>query len=429
MKSSAYKKILGKIPAGVFVFDESLRILYVNDAFSRVFSPDFAAASDGNKKALSLEKFYGKKSVFPDLILHCPDRVSRMTTPLEHTKKGDGCACDSCAKPCVLYETMRRAVAENAEQSGVVTVTADKVSRRETLKTRIRILPIDDFAEKDTNDKRVQDQTDEKNAKKRAQKKNKAKRRKQRLFLGLTDGVLQTEIAREMLTARQMQQRLLPAGKQTGGVPYAYMYIPSLEIGGDLPDVYEYGGRVYGVLSDVSGKGISAGMLSAFIRASYDHRELSVAKAVSSLRDKFVELNPDERSYITVAAVSIDRSTHTLHYLLAGHNAPILLRSARSTGINEIEDPAPPVSNWMTEFVYTEKQMPYEEGDLLVLLSDGVTECPNRTGERFGVERVESVLMQSVCAEDFIGKLKSALTVFSGGKFNDDLTAVAFDLR
>lgn len=439
MKSSAYKKILGKIPAGVFVFDESLRILYVNDAFSRVFSPDFSATSNAAEKPLSIEKFYGKKSVFPDLLLCCPERAARITAPLKQGKKGDSCAadfcaCDSCAKPCVFYDTMRRAVAENTEQSGVVTVTADKVSRRETLKTRVRILPVDDFDDFNAKNDRggendcAKNQTTEQNAKQRATKKKKIKFPKHRLFLGLTDGVLQTEIAREMLTARQMQQRLLPAGKQTGGVPYSYMYIPSLEIGGDLPDVYEYGGRVYGVLSDVSGKGISAGMLSAFIRASYDHREISVAKAVSSLRDKFVELNPDERSYITVAAVSIDRTAHTLHYLLAGHNAPILLRSARSMGINEIEDPAPPVSNWMTEFVYAEKQMPYEEGDLLVLLSDGVTECPNRTGERFGVERVESVLMQSANAEDFIGKLKNALTIFSGGKFNDDLTAVAFDL-
>jgi hypothetical protein len=36
--------------------------------------------------------------------------------------------------------------------------------------------------------------------------------------------------------------------------------------------------------------------------------------------------------------------------------------------------------------------------------------------------------MQSHSAEDFIAKLKGALTVFSGGKFTDDITVVAFDL-
>ena len=68
------------------------------------------------------------------------------------------------------------------------------------------------------------------------------------------------------------------------------------------------------------------------------------------------------------------------------------------------------------------------KGDVLVLLTDGVTECANSAGEQFGIERAESVLLQSRGAEDFIGKLKTALTVFSGGAFSDDITAIAFDL-
>ena len=65
---------------------------------------------------------------------------------------------------------------------------------------------------------------------------------------------------------------------------------------------------------------------------------------------------------------------------------------------------------------------------MLVLLTDGVTECTNSAGEQFGIERAESVLMQSVSAEDFIGKIRQALNVFCGGKYTDDVTAIAFDL-
>lgn len=391
MKLSAYKKILGKIPAGIFVFDEKLRISYVNDAFFRAFC---ACLPSTSKKILK-----GAKVPLNEAIV-CKSEM--------HGAKpacGSGVACAYCS----FFKTMRRAVETGEESSDVASVTAERGNRTETVQTRIRVIPVD---EKESGAKGV--------SARRAKNKG-------RLFLGIAEGAMQTEIAREMLTAKQMQQRLLPAGKQTGGIPYSYMYIPSLEIGGDLPDVYEYDGKVYGVLSDVSGKGISAGMLSAFIRAGFDRKTPSLAQAVTSLRNKFVELNPDERSYITVAAVRIDRESSTLFYLLAGHNAPILLKNQR--GINEIEDPAPPVSNWIEGYVYAEKSMPYSAGDILVLLSDGVTECPNTAGERFGVERAESVLMQSANAEDFIGKLKNALTVFSGGKFNDDITAVAFDLR
>ena len=72
--------------------------------------------------------------------------------------------------------------------------------------------------------------------------------------------------------------------------------------------------------------------------------------------------------------------------------------------------------------------MPFARGDILVMLTDGVTECLNSAGEQFGIERVESVLMQSASAEDFIAKIKSALHVYCGGEYTDVVTAVAFDL-
>ncbi len=308
---------------------------------------------------------------------------------------GESVACgegNSCAY-CAFYKTMRAAVATKSERTETVHTSLQRNGRTDKLSLRIRILPVDE---------------------------------KGKLFLGLTDGRYQSEIEREMLTAQQMQRRLLPAGKSVGGVPYAYMYIPCFGVGGDLPDVYELDGQTYGVLSDVSGHGISAGMLAAFVKAGLDRKQPSLALALQALSTKFEELNLDERSYITVAAVRIDKRQGLLRYAVAGHNAPILLKNFY--GINEIESPAPPISNWISGYPYEEREMPFEKGDILALLTDGVTECTNSVGEQFGIERTESVLMQSHNAEDFIAKLKSALTVFCGGKFTDDVTAVAFDL-
>ena len=307
----------------------------------------------------------------------------------EKGKCGEGAACQYCA----FLRVMRSAVLERAEKTETVHTCVKRFGHTDKISVRIRILPLDE---------------------------------KGKLFLGLTDGTYQTEIEREMLSAQRIQQRLLPAGKSMGGVPYSYMYIPCLGIGGDLPDVYELDGKAYGMLADVSGKGIPAGMLSAFVKAGFDKKQPNLAKAVSTLNAKFNELNQDERSYITLAAVKIDKEQKKIGYVSAGHNAPILLKN--SLGINEIESPAPPISTWRPDFSYRESELPYETGDLLVLLTDGVTECMNAKGEQFGIERAESVLLQSRSAEDFIGKLKTALSVFSGGTFSDDVTAIAFDL-
>jgi serine phosphatase RsbU (regulator of sigma subunit) len=231
---------------------------------------------------------------------------------------------------------------------------------------------------------------------------------------------------RDILSAQQMQRRLLPAGKSIGGVPYAYLYIPCSGIGGDLPDVYELDGQVYGILSDVSGHGVSASMLAAFLKAGLDKKQPDLGLALRQVNEKFSDLNLDERSYITAAAVRVDKRVGTLRYVIAGHNAPILLKTEE--GVHEIESPAPPISTWMSDYEYCEKEMSFQAGDILAMITDGVTECVNSAGEQFGIERTESVLLQSHSAEDFITKLKAALHVFCGGKFSDDVTAVAFDL-
>ncbi len=307
----------------------------------------------------------------------------------EEGQCGLGAACGYCT----FFKAMKRAVETNAEQTETLHTSVQRGGRTDKLSVRIRILPADENG---------------------------------KLFLGLTDGRYQTEMEQELLTAQKLQRRLLPAGKSAGGIPYAYMYIPCNGVGGDLPDVYELNGQTYGVLSDVSGHGISAGMLSTFVKAGLDKKQTNLAAALGQLCAKFNELNADERSYVTVAAVRMDKASGVLHYVVAGHNAPLLLKN--SYGINEIEAPAPPISNWFQDYAYEEREMPFEKGDILVMLTDGVTECLNSAREQFGIERVESVLLQSHGAEDFIGKLKSALTVFCGGKFTDDITAVAFDL-
>ena len=178
-------------------------------------------------------------------------------------QKSDVCGNSAACEFCAFFRAMKAAIAERTEKVETLNTTVRRADRTDSLSIRIRVLPAD---------------------------------RKGKLFLGMTDGTYQTEMEREMLSAQQLQQRLLPAGKSMGGVPYSYMYIPCLGVGGDLPDVYELDGKTYGVLADVSGKGLSAGMLSAFVKAALDRTEPNLATAISRLNVKFNELHQDERS-------------------------------------------------------------------------------------------------------------------------------------
>ena len=243
------------------------------------------------------------------------------------------------------------------------------------------------------------------------------------LCMGIIDDALELEITRELQTAKNIQQRLLPAGKWAGGKRYSYLYIPCRDIGGDLPEVFQVGSSACGMIADVSGKGVAAGMLTAFVKAAYDKSAYSPAQAISALADKFAELNLDERNYITVAAARIDGDSIT--YSMAGHNVPILLKSGG--GITRIVLNSPPVSNWFDNAAYFEDTIPYKKGDILVLLTDGVTESKNRYGEMFGVDGAIKTLSLSRTGEEFIKNLEANLKNFCG-ELHDDVTAIAFDL-
>lgn len=244
------------------------------------------------------------------------------------------------------------------------------------------------------------------------------------LCMGVIDDAVELELARELKSAQNIQQKLLPAGKWVAGKRYAYTYIPCHEIGGDLPEVYAENGSAYGVICDVSGKGVAAGMLSAFVKAAYDKKIYSPAEAIKGLCDKFQELNLDETNYVTAAAVRIDKDSIT--YSMAAHNVPILLKT--DSGITRIMLNSPPISNWFENPSFFEDTINYKHGDILVLLTDGVTECRNFKGEMFGADGAIKTLSYSKTADDFVRNLEFNLNKFSGGKLSDDVTVIAFDL-
>ena len=156
----------------------------------------------------------------PSFVVHADEQYYHCFGCGESGKCGEGASCGYCA----FLRVMQAAINEKTEKTETVHTTVRRAGHMDKISVRIRIMPLDG---------------------------------KGKLFLGLTDGSYQSEMEREMLSAQQMQRRLLPAGKSMGGVPYSYMYIPCLGVGGDLPDVYELDNQTFGVIADVSGKGIA----------------------------------------------------------------------------------------------------------------------------------------------------------------------------
>lgn len=196
---------------------------------------------------------------------------------------------------------------------------------------------------------------------------------------------------RDLRTAAEIQSHLLPHKfPQNEAVEIEALSHPSMLIGGDYYDVLEVDDRHLGfVIADVSGKGASAALVMTECRAMMRlsaEGELSPAKVLRRVNRM---LQPDMRPGMFVALFYgiIDLDTKIMQFCRAGHEPPILLHpdgevdqlpgGGLAVGLDEGE---------LFDEMLEEHEVQLNEGDLLALYTDGITEATNPQGEEF--ERV-----------------------------------------
>ena len=242
-------------------------------------------------------------------------------------------------------------------------------------------------------------------------------------FLGVIDN-MHAGMSEDLDRAARMQQGFLPDKNTDIGVEFDYLYLPVKRVGGDLLDVYCKDGKASAFIADVSGKGVTAAMLTSFVKATY-RRDLPISKNFRGMQQSFLRLGADDRSYVTLLALSLDKRGENVTFCLAGHSLPLLRKSGNT--VRRFYAPAPPISSWFDDVNYRAKRAKAKCGDLFVLATDGVTDLTNQKGENFGLERLSQVLKKASNAKEFLRLLKDEIRAFSGVQ-TDDLTVLAIDV-
>ena len=233
-------------------------------------------------------------------------------------------------------------------------------------------------------------------------------------------------LALEMSSARTAQEMLLPVRSGVHG-PFTWSVcsIPGLEVAGDLVDIAPQAGGGLGLMvGDVSGKGARAGIVMASIQA-YASAILeggsSPAEITASLDQWADRMVPDD-VFITlwIARLYPDGS---VDWVDAGHGWAELRRADGT--VERLAGPhRPPIGVGVTEAEGDRIQL--QPGDTLLLVSDGVIEQPAPSGDRFGRERLEELLVRDVSP----GGIVSEVERWAGtGSFEDDLTIVSLAYR
>ncbi|HEY0004995.1 MAG TPA: GAF domain-containing SpoIIE family protein phosphatase [Pyrinomonadaceae bacterium] len=230
----------------------------------------------------------------------------------------------------------------------------------------------------------------------------------------------------QLEVARQVQLELLPArDPQLEGFDISAYNFPTEEVSGDYYDwVRIYDDQIGLVIADVSGKGVPAALLMAFLRASLRAAtHIGYAPHISMTKVNYLLWESIERNqFVTAFYAILDASNKTLAYSNGGHNPPLLMEADGSPRF--IERGQLPLGMFR-DTRYYEYYLSLEPGQTLVLYTDGVTEATGAAGEEYGRDRLEEAVRRGrhLTARELIDFLYQDVLDWTNGRgAEDDIT-------
>ncbi|MDT5063598.1 MAG: phosphoserine phosphatase RsbU/P [Acidobacteriota bacterium] len=230
----------------------------------------------------------------------------------------------------------------------------------------------------------------------------------------------------QLEVARQVQLELLPASDpKIEGFDICAWNFSTEEVSGDYYDwVSIYDDQIGLVIADVSGKGVPAALLMAFLRASLRAAiHIGYAPHISMAKVNYLLWESIERNqFVTAFYGVLDASNKTLAYTNAGHNPPLVMNQDGTAHF--MERGGLPLGMFRNTRYY-EYYQSVEPGQTLVLYTDGVTEANGIGGEEYGRDRLEEAVRANrhLSAKDLITAIQQDVLVWTEGRgASDDMT-------
>lgn len=237
----------------------------------------------------------------------------------------------------------------------------------------------------------------------------------------------------ELELSQIVQRALLPQRAPTiSGVEVAAFSRPAEIIGGDYFDFFQFRDGTQGlVIADVSGHGVSAGMLMSSLQMAIRTMAPDTDSPAEILEriNRFYIHNINFTTFVTVFLARFDPAVLEVTYVNAGHNPPAVHRRT-SNQITWLMPTAPAIG--LAEFFQPRiETITLSKGDSLFLYTDGVTEVLNDGMEQFGNQRLADLLVQGVDlrASDLVQSVLQRATAFGDNRsLADDVTMVALKI-
>lgn len=246
---------------------------------------------------------------------------------------------------------------------------------------------------------------------------------------------IQADIGR----ARLVQEKFLP---NVANMPFkdridwASCFIPAVEVGGDYFDVKKTNENKIAILfSDVCGHGMAAAFITAIIKTTFHtwtERGELLENLIRELNSNLYRLTPDD-SFSAVFVTLYDPLTGRLDCINGGHHPePWLISGQKIEPICSLNKSRNMILGIMEDIDIITSHEVLNQGDIVLMASDGVIDNQNVDGENYGIEQFEKFLesRRDSSAKELVNSIVEEIELFSkDAKPGDDRTILAFRIK
>lgn len=237
-------------------------------------------------------------------------------------------------------------------------------------------------------------------------------------------------LRKEIDSAQDIQRMLIPKlAPEIPGLEVTAKTRPASEIGGDTFDFYNKGDRHILYIGDSTGHGLPAGivmvMVDSLLETFIDIKD-SILDIMISL-NKYLKPHLKPSMFMTMILMEWAPTTGIMKWVGGGHEYLVHMKT-KAGQVESIKAGGIAVGMLADNSkLVKEQSLTLEEGDFLVLYSDGITEAKNRSGEDFGLKRlcdfIQSQASMELSTDELFQKIAIEVGRFMGGSVQlDDMT-------
>jgi sigma-B regulation protein RsbU (phosphoserine phosphatase) len=242
------------------------------------------------------------------------------------------------------------------------------------------------------------------------------------------EAVVKQRMEEELKTTYVIQSRLLPSAPPViGGYSIAGVNRPCRTVSGDYFDyLVRPDGRLYFIVADVAGKGITAALMMASLATAFNIFASSDPSPAALLRQLNAALQPKlaPNKFITLFMGILDPASGKVDFANAGHCPPLWIRAG---GVEELKT-TDVVLGLFPNAVYRDQSTVLAPGDSLVLFTDGIVEAESEAGEELGSAATSMIIrdLHTTIAGEIVKHLEASVLTHCGTRpLGDDVTIMA----